>query len=156
MCMYLYVCIRTGLRPSRDTAFAFLLFLLPVSSLAFVSFCGLLFLGRQSSVHRRVRPLLFSVGHFLVLFCQVCRQPAAANVLAVLGGCVCLCSRPELSLTFPRLLVLRLGLNSHSHKPGGLPSSAQFAFRRLGDPQHTTILSSAAFCCRCLPSVPWC
>ena len=145
-----------GSGPPGTPLFAFLLFLLPVSSLAFVSFCGLLFLGRQSSVHRRVRPLLFSVGHFLVLFCQVCRQPAAANVLAVLGGCVCLCSRPELSLTFPRLLVLRLGLNSHSHKPGGLPSSAQFAFRRLGDPQHATILSSAALCCRCLPSKPWC
>ena len=71
----------------------------------------------QSSIHRRVRPLLVSVGLVLVLFCQVCRQPAAANVLAVLGGCVCLCSRTELSLTCPRLLVLRLGLNSHSHKP---------------------------------------
>ena len=33
-----------------------------------------------------------------------------------LRGCVCLCSRPQLSLTFPRLLVPRLGLNSHSHR----------------------------------------
>ena len=37
----------------------------------------------------------------------------------------------ELSLTFPRLLVLRLGLNSLSHNLGGLPSSAQFAFHQF-------------------------
>ena len=37
----------------------------------------------------------------------------------------------ELPLTFLRLLVLRLGLNSHSHMQEGLSSLAQFAFRRL-------------------------
>ena len=37
----------------------------------------------------------------------------------------------ELSLTFPLLLVLRLGLNSPSHNLGGLRSSAQFAFHQL-------------------------
>ena len=130
-------------------------FLSCLSSVAFFSLRGLLFLGRQSSVHRRVRPLLFSVGHFLVLFARSADNWLLRMFSPSLGD-VSVSAPVELSLTFPRLLVLRLGLNSHSHKPGGLPSSAQFAFRRLGDPQHATILSSAAFCCRCLLSVPWC
>ena len=62
----------------------------------------------------------------------------------------------ELSLTFLRLLVLRLGLNSHSHKHGGLFFGAVRFPPSLGDSPHAVILSSAAFCCRCLPSVPWC
>ena len=128
--------------------------------LFFVFFCGLLLfpwlaiLGLQMSVHRRVRPLLFSVGHFLVL-CQVCRQLAAANVLAI-GGCVCLCSR---------------GAFSHIPPPPRASAGLELAFTQalrtlffgpvrfppsLGDSQHAAILSSAAFCCRCLPSVPWC
>ena len=49
-------------------------------------------------------------------------------------------------------LVLRLGLNSRSLHPEGFPSTAHFAFRLAGDPEHATILSSAALCCRCLPS----
>ena len=52
-------------------------------------------------------------------------------------------------------LVLRLGLNSHSLHPEGFPSTAQFAFRLAGDPEHATIVSSAALCCRCLPSYSW-
>ena len=97
----------------------------------------------------------FPVGHFLVLFARSADNLLLRSFSPSLGN-VSVSAPVELSLTFPRLLVLRLGLSSHSHKPGGLPSSAQFAFRRLGDPQHATILSSAAFCCPCLPSEPWC
>ena len=94
-------------------------------------------------------------GHFLVLFARYSENLLLRKSSPSLGN-VSGSAPVELFLTLPRLLVLRLGLNSHSHKLGGLPSSAQFAFRRLGDPQHATILSSAAFCCRCLLSVPWC
>ena len=110
----LALCIRTGLRSSRDTAFSFLLFLFLASSLAFFSFCGLLFLGRQSSVHRRVRPLLFSVGHFPVA-CARSSDNLLLRMFSPSLGNVSVSAPVELSLTFPRLLVLRLGLNSHSH-----------------------------------------
>ena len=50
----------------------------------------------------------------------------------------------ELLRSFSVELVLRLGLNSHSHNPEGFPSAAQFAFRLAGDPEHATIVSSAA------------
>ena len=61
----------------------------------------------------------------------------------------------ELLRSFSVELVLRLGLNSHSLNPEGFPSTAQFAFRLAGDPEHATIVSSAALCCRCLPSYSW-
>ena len=51
----------------------------------------------------------------------------------------------ELLRSFSVELVLRLGLNSHSLNPEGFPSAAQFAFRLAGDPEHATIVSSAAF-----------
>ena len=113
----LVLCIRTGLRPSRDTAFCFS----PLSPSCFFSgFCLFLWLAVPWTSEQHTPPYttatLFS-RPLSCSFCLFCRQLAAANVLAVLGGCACLCSRPELSLTFPRLLVLRLGLNSHSHKP---------------------------------------
>ena len=112
-------------------------------------FCGLLLfpwlaiLGRQSSVRRRVRPLLFSVGHHFLVLCQVCRQLAAANVLAI-GGCVCLCSR---------------GAFSHIPPPPRASAGLELAFTQalrtlffgavrfppsLGDSQHLTIASSTA------------
>ena len=50
-------------------------------------------------------------------------SPSLGNVPAI--------APVELSLTFPLLLVLRLGLNSPSHNLGGLRSSAQFAFHQL-------------------------
>ena len=50
----------------------------------------------------------------------------------------------ELLRSFSVELVLRLGLNSHSLNPEGFPSAAQFAFRLAGDPEHATIVSSAA------------
>ena len=137
----------------------FLIFL--ASPLAFFLLSGQLLLGPQSSVRRRVRLLPFSVGHFLPFsFLLVsCARSSDNSLLRMFSpslGNVPASAPVEFSLTFPLLLVLRLGLNSLSHNLGGLPSSAQFAFRRLGDPQHATILSSAALCCRCLPSKPWC
>ena len=78
-------------------------------------------------------PFQEATSFFLLLFflCQVFRQLAAANVLAILGECACFCSCGAFSLTFPVLLVLRSGLNSPPHKLGGLRSSAQFAFHQL-------------------------
>ena len=62
-------CARYGFQalPGRRL-FSFILFLLVLWP--FFPFCGLLFLGHQSSVHRHVRPLLFPVSHFLVFFAR--------------------------------------------------------------------------------------
>ena len=86
---------------SRDTAFCF-------SSLSpscfFSGFCLFLWLAVPWTSEQHRPPCTTATPLSRPLsstFCQVCRPPAAADVLAVLGGCVCLCSRPELSLTFP-------------------------------------------------------
>ena len=113
--------IRAGFRPSRDTAFSS--FLPP---LAFLLFRGQLLLGPQSSVRRRVRLLPFSVGHFLpssflLVSCARSSDNSLLRMFSPSLGNVPAFAPVELSLTFPRLLVLRLGLNSPSHnllRPG--------------------------------------
>ena len=76
---------------------------------------------------------------------------------SMVGHILLFCRSPDnvLLRSFSVELVLRLGLNSHSLHPEGFPSTAQFAFRLAGDPEHATIVSSAALCCRCLPSYSW-
>ena len=60
----------------------------------------------------------FSVGHILVLFARSADNLLLRTFSPSLGN-VSVSAPVELSLTYPHLLVLRLGLNSHSHKPGG-------------------------------------
>ena len=92
----------------------FLFFL--ASPLAFLLLRGQLLLGPQSSVRRRVRLLPFSVGHFLSSFLLVSFARYVNNSLLRMFspslGNVPAFAPVELSLTFPHLLVLRLGLNS--------------------------------------------
>ena len=64
----------------------------------------------------------------------------------MVGHILLFCRSPDnvLLRSFSVELVLRLGLNSHSLHLEGFPSTAQFAFRLAGDPEHATIVSSAA------------
>ena len=57
---------------------------------------------------------LLSVGHLLALFARSADNLLLRTFSPSLGN-VSVSAPVELSLTFPRLLVLRLGLNSHSH-----------------------------------------
>ena len=108
-----------------------LLFFL-ASPLAFLLFRGRLLLGPQSSVRRRVRLLPFSGGHFLppCFLCQVFRQLAAANVLAILGECACFCSCGAFSHISPPPCA-SIGLELAFTQSWRSPSSAQFAFHQL-------------------------
>ena len=132
----------------------FLFFL--ASPLAFLFLSGQLLLGPQSSVRRRVRLLSFSGGHFLLPFflCQVFRQLAAANVLAILGECACFCSGGAFSHISPPPCA-SIGLELAFTQPWRTPFFGAVRFPpTFGDPQHMTIPSSAARRCRCLSSLP--
>ena len=99
----------------------FLFFL--ASPLAFLFLSGQLLLRPQSSVRRRVRLLSFSGGHFPFFLLFSCARPSGNSLLRMFSpslGNVPAFAPVELSLTFPVLLVLRLGLNSPSHNLVGM------------------------------------
>ena len=107
--------IRAGFRPSRDTAFSSFLPLLWLSSFSVVN-CSLVLRAAYAAVCD-CYPFQEATSFFLPPFflCQVFRQLAAMRMLSPSLGNVPAFAPVELSLTFPLLLVLRLGLNSPSH-----------------------------------------
>ena len=87
-------------------------------------------------------------------FCQVCRQLAAANVLAILGECACFCSGGAFSHISPPPCA-SIGLELASTQSWRAPFFGAVRFPpAFGDPQHMTIPSSAARRCRCSSSFP--
>ena len=145
---------RAGFRPSRDTAFSSFLPLLWLSSFSVVN-CSLVLRAAYAAVCD-CYPFQEATSFFLPPFflCQVFRQLAAANVVAILGECACFCSGGAFSHISPPPCA-SIGLELAFTQPRRTPFFGAVRFPpTFGDPQHMTIPSSAARRCRCLPSLP--
>ena len=108
--------IRAGCRPSRDTAFSSFLPILWLSSFSVVC-CSLVLRAAYAAVCD-CYPFQAATS-FLLVSCARSSDNSLLRMFSPSLGNVPAFAPVELSLTFPRLLVLRLGLNSLSHNLGG-------------------------------------
>ena len=145
-----------GVQAFPDTAFSSFLPLLLLSSFSVVK-CSLVLRAAYAAVCD-CYPFQEATSFFLPPFflCQVCRQLAAANVLAILGECACFCSGGAFSHISPPPYA-SIGLELTFTQSCMTPFFGAFRFPpAFGERQHMTIPSSTVCRCRCLSSLPYC